>query len=1177
MAQEIDYGEVLCEAVDTIIKERLNSISFDRTILCTITDDSLRSQGIYKVSENGKTIFEAYSSDTSYRNNNNVYVQIPGGDWDQQKIIIAKKTTNSIEPFIYQRPFSQLVDITGNLTSNTQEYGLTANAKNEENNPNLEEISIWEYSGEELANYTRVGIQASFRSWLNPFYDDSYGLQRQVNQGEYGLRLDITADNEGKTTIYQLYLNQEDMNGNPYNFDTYFQQEKVVDISALGKITQMELYFYQKQGSFCDNEGIPIPYQDFLKSIAAPNLFVKDIYLSFGYDVNSFQDEMVTIYTLDSKTYAENNNSPKRIQLRWIQKENNGKFKSITENDQLNFELRWYRYSLGANAADAYCGAYWKYLSSQKFENGEYVYEIQDFELNNYNSNNEEKLNPGFFSTWLIPDVLKAEEQIKAIIIHNNNIYRSNNIVRVTNDNDITSQIVADTTSSLTIEFSDNSSGNYRIYNLGNSLIDLSQSRKIRELKPYFRTSNSSSIQELIEAETIEWIIPNQKSMIALNDECYVGSDYHYSDELGYEHILYLGKGENESLLNRNSQKYTIRSYYSQNYNNNTIRCRVIKDGLVYTYKQELIFGQAGTAGSRYTLVLNFDNGVSAVNMNEEENLKNCEQPIVSAHLYDYENNEIDMDGEEYSLTWGWKTKNEDGLNGVIENCKIKYDLIDKLKVSIIPAVEHPKIGVNYYILQATLTNANMPNLTAYLPIPMKSSSGYSDISGPSQILYSTTGEIMDYFKNPYLLYDKDYKIVTDINWYSDLTDKNMLLNYYLLYNGHRQDEKPYTPMVFYSLADGQYYLQPPTAYIKGTNEYLCVTAAKGSTNEEILWSQPILVCQNRYPVAMVNNWDGSLQINENDNTILAAAFIAGSKGVDNKFTGVMVGDLKDTEADDELAARSGIFGFKSGNLSFGFKEDGTGFIGENGKGRINFDGDDSTIMSSSMTILDIGGFGGYGMGLDLDDGIITLKPDIIGIKESLGKEGKTETEINDYVKNFGDIIIDSTSKTTPLKIGDNFSVDWDGTVTAQKGKFIGTIEAVENSIVKYPILDSGAIFKGNFVGETSDYIDDEKDTLFLPTFNKIILKDCYIQPEEAEIDNALKLKVNQDINLVSKMPSLKTETKKVLVLKDGDNIKGDKFEDYELKEITYVVAYDEDGSNITANLITAIETEVKE
>ena len=85
--QNIDYGELFCAAVDTIVQERLTHVSYDRTILCTIVDDSERAQGLYTVTENDSTKFIAYSSDTSYRNGQNVYVQIPGGDWNQQKII----------------------------------------------------------------------------------------------------------------------------------------------------------------------------------------------------------------------------------------------------------------------------------------------------------------------------------------------------------------------------------------------------------------------------------------------------------------------------------------------------------------------------------------------------------------------------------------------------------------------------------------------------------------------------------------------------------------------------------------------------------------------------------------------------------------------------------------------------------------------------------------------------------------------------------------------------------------------------------------------------------------------------------------------------------------------------------------------------------------------------------
>jgi hypothetical protein len=161
------------------------------------------------------------------------------------------------------------------------------------------------------------------------------------------------------------------------------------------------VYFYQK-GGFKSNENIEIPCQDWLGNAIAPNLYAKDIYLTFGYDVSEFEDEMITIYTLDSPTYSnttepiEGNN--KLLQLRWIHKTENGLFKSIQERDDLNYELYWYRYSLGSEAADNYSGVYWQYLSKQ-IGNDEYITVDQDLLENNDN------IVPEFFKTWLVPDI----------------------------------------------------------------------------------------------------------------------------------------------------------------------------------------------------------------------------------------------------------------------------------------------------------------------------------------------------------------------------------------------------------------------------------------------------------------------------------------------------------------------------------------------------------------------------------------------------------------------------------------------------------------------------------------------------------------------------------------------------------------------------------------------------
>jgi hypothetical protein len=68
--------------------------------------------------------------------------------------------------------------------------------------------------------------------------------------GNYGLKFYIysvlpTAPGEAeKDGIYELYLDAEDMIGDPYSFSYYSKQEKVIDISMIESIRKIEVYFY---------------------------------------------------------------------------------------------------------------------------------------------------------------------------------------------------------------------------------------------------------------------------------------------------------------------------------------------------------------------------------------------------------------------------------------------------------------------------------------------------------------------------------------------------------------------------------------------------------------------------------------------------------------------------------------------------------------------------------------------------------------------------------------------------------------------------------------------------------------------------------------------------------------------------------------------------------------------
>ena len=674
-----DYGQIFCEAVDQIVKERLNGISYDSTVLCTIIDDSQKDLGLYIVS-NGSSKFQAYSSITTYTNDTNVYVQIPQGDWNAQKFIVGKKNKTEVEEaYVYNNPFASFIDMTGNLIK--VDIPSTGKTQLVANDDETESVILWSYNrkdkteekvlykqdGLPLTTYTRLGIKAQFQSWVNPYMveEGSTVKSRRVVKGEYGLRLrvevinDKTASSPKETVaFYDLELNTNDMNGNPLNFQTYFQQEKMFDITSFDKINSMALEFYQKAGSFEDEEGQPRIYKQntgFGEVLISPNLFVKDIYISLGYDANEFDEELVKIYTLQEPTYwrkldnIEDNH--KQIHLRWIHKQTNGTFRSIAENDNLDFEVRWYRYSLGASSADEYSGVYWKKLATQRYNNERKVYEysIEDNDINEYNKNlsadAEKSLlrDTNFFSTWLIPDVALQNEKIKAIIVYNGKPYRSN-ILTFENDDEVVSRPTVDAIQALTINCEDGTYGNYRIYAEGNQLINTTDAAVERKFKVYFNSEMDgpdTENYELVEARNIHWTFPKENSMVQLpqaykdifeNDSFDGTEDNPQSTQFdnvdtrfwiadGNYHIKRFSNKDNGYKIH-NEQPYFIKGYYSEQYSNNTITCTIEKEpNTFFTATINLTFGIAGTTGTDVTLVIDFlDSSIHAIDIDSDRN-----------------------------------------------------------------------------------------------------------------------------------------------------------------------------------------------------------------------------------------------------------------------------------------------------------------------------------------------------------------------------------------------------------------------------------------------------------------------------------------------------------------------------------------------------------------------------
>jgi hypothetical protein len=58
----------------------------------------------------------------------------------------------------------------------------------------------------------------------------------------------------------------------------------------------------------------------------------------------------------------------------------------------------------------------------------------------------------------------------------------------------------------------------------------------------------------------------------------------------------------------------------------------------------------------------------------------------------------------------------------------------------------------------------------------------------------------------------------------------------------------------------------------------------------------------------MLNEWDGTLTLDEKNGTIMSAMLGAGRKNEDNTFSGVLIGDLKASSLDD-ASVLTGVYG----------------------------------------------------------------------------------------------------------------------------------------------------------------------------------------------------------------------------------------------------------------------------
>ena len=352
---------------------------------------------------------------------------------------------------------------------------------------------------------------------------------------------------------------------------------------------------------------------------------------------------------------------------------------------------------------------------------------------------------------------------------------------------------------------------------------------------------------------------------------------------------------ENSLVLN-----YSLSDTYNMANTNNIVYCEVRpkNSNIIYKAEQTFVFQPRGNNGTPYTFIAT-PQGRSISAITQEENSDNYKLSLL-LQLSDENDNDIstNLNSTNTKAEWVWQEYYPSSKGASIE-----FDS------------NHITITNTWGVLVITTTAIGKGTpLTIYCSIGVLDNSWTDEqekIKGSIRVNYSTQG-VLTSISNPYEKTFDNIAIVCDKD--------------FVQLQGQKEDK---------TLVVSPIYLQDMATahcYLKLGDD----------------WLQPIVFVQERYGSSLLNNWDNTLTLDQSNNFIASAAMAAGSKEADNTFTGVVMGQIKEKDHDDLL---QGLFGYKSGSQTFGFKIDGTGFIGGNTGGRINFDGTQATIEMGEVYI----------------------------------------------------------------------------------------------------------------------------------------------------------------------------------------------------------------------------------
>lgn len=515
----------------------------------------------------------------------------------------------------------------------------------------------------------------------------------------------------------------------------------------------------------------------------------------------------------------------------------------------------------------------------------------------------------------------------------------------------------------------DNSIGNFYVYDENNNVIKNDEEVYYSDVYYYIQIWIYSYEQEqyvpLIPDDTdetfsIAWTAPTKDTMIKefttidANDQAY-NSDLIPSGPEAFS---------NAQAITR---KFKIDSFWNLRYSDNIITAAVMRNGKKYICQQLLQFGQSGSTGSKFTLRVNLVNPASYMML--------IEKPFdIEATIYD----QTGKKKESSTFTFKYTLLN-DGPCIITPTSTASIDGISKWtsmssngyagnSIHGVLRSNYPPIFKVSCDLHDGDTRYEIEHIQSFMCAGSVEISENYAVGCPNRIEYKSDGTIPYYdsseFEVVHIATQKHIYPTWELDQFqkspiSGIFNKvpNNLIEYVRLDEEFVDEvpinpgtEDPETKANQEEAASDGYYIYKLNPYLNNENELRdqiaffweddmvdkTATFIRCYINGHWV-CQAIAFAHNVYASSLLNSWDGQLLIDKENNAVLAKMISAGTKDTRNRFTGVIMGDWADKG--DASIDPVGLYGFSHGTQTFGFKTDGTGFIGAAGHGQIKFDG----------------------------------------------------------------------------------------------------------------------------------------------------------------------------------------------------------------------------------------------